>query len=389
MPGRRENFDFPPPEDGKCDVLIIAGEHSGDEQAARMLEGALERNPDLRVCALGGRALKRRGAQLLYDMTRHSVVGLVEVAKNYSHFKRLSAAVVRWIGEYRPRAVCFVDYPGFNLHVASELRKAGISVKGGGSVRLAYYISPQVWAWKARRRFKMAELLDSLAVIFPFEGKCYADTSLKAEFVGHPFMSGRYSSKVFFDRSGPLLFLPGSRRIAVGKIFPAMLETLALLPGERAVVPYPSGAVLEVLEGALERRPDLRGRVELVRISSEGRIGAKAVLMSSGTISLSACLEGIPGAIVYIANPLTYAIGRLLVSVKYLGIANILLDRPAWPEFIQGAAKPADIARRISECISRPDVVARTREDAKMLRLMLSAKNSRDASEWLLENASA
>lgn len=173
----------------------------------------------------GRKALRVRGAASL-DMTSFSVVGLVEVLKNYGFFKKLSEAVVDWIGKYRPKAVCFVDYPGFNLHIASILKRRGISQKGGGDVRLLYYISPQIWAWKASRRFKMAELLDSLAVIFPFETKCYADTNLDTHFVGHPFLSDSYQPPVVYDTDGEILLLSGSREIAVSRIFPVMCGAL-------------------------------------------------------------------------------------------------------------------------------------------------------------------
>lgn len=381
-----ESFRLPPPEDDACDLLIIAGEHSGDEQAARMMRKVIDKNPDLRVCALGGKALKRSGVQLLFDMTKFSVVGLVEVLKNYSYFKKLLEEVFEWIKKYEPRAVCFVDYPGFNLELAKMLKKGGLSLKGGGRIKLLYYISPQIWAWKARRRFKMAELLDELAVIFPFETKCYADTTLRATFVGHPFMAAEYESKVFYDESGPLLFMPGSRKIAVGKIFPIMLKTLRLLDGERVVVPYPSKGILEVLEHVMDKFPDLRERVKFQKVSISEKIGAKAVLMSSGTISLEACLQGIPGAIVYVANPVTYVVGRLLVAVDYLGIANILLDRPAWPEFIQSAARPRAIAKRIRACCDEAEVKARAQSDAETLRKMLKGKSDCGAADWLLNS---
>ncbi|MBO6102730.1 MAG: lipid-A-disaccharide synthase [Opitutales bacterium] len=384
MSGIARSFNFPPPEDGQCDFLIIAGEHSGDEQAARMLEKAREINPDASFCALGGRALKKRGAQLLFDMTSFSVVGLVEVLKNYSAFKKLSDELIGWIKKHRPKTVCFVDYPGFNLHIAKRLKDEGLSVKGGGGIVLKYYISPQIWAWKAKRRFKMAELLDELAVIFPFEPECYADTSLKTTFVGHPFMGESFKPKMYFDKDGALLFMPGSRKAAVEKIFPRMLGALRLLDGERAVVPYPSDLILGVLQGALKKFPDLEGRVELRKISDPARIGAKAALMSSGTISLSACLQAIPGAIVYVANPITYFVGRMFVKVEYLSIANIILKKPAWPEFIQFDAKPKSIADRIKACISDPRVLEQTRADSEALRRALTAPSSVSAAEWLL-----
>jgi lipid-A-disaccharide synthase len=379
-----EIYTFEPPDEDVCDILIIAGEHSGDEQAARMLKTAYELNPDLRICAIGGKSLRMAGAQLLYDLTKFSVVGIVEVLKNYSNFKKLSEEVLKWIRKYKPKTVCFVDYPGFNLHIAKLLKKEGLSKKGGGDIELKYYISPQIWAWKAHRRFKMAELLDELAVIFPFEPQCYNDTTLKTTFVGHPFVSPDFVPRVRYDEHAPLLFLPGSRKIAVQKIFPIMLKTLRKLDGENVIVPFPSRQIHDTLKQILKKFPDLQDRVTLRKIGGGEKIGTKAVLMSSGTISLSACLEGIPGAIVYKANPLTYIIGRLLVSIKYLGISNIILDKPAWPEFIQGAAQPSKIAERLRKCINDKDTIVQTKTDAETLRNVLSAPSSTNAGEWLL-----
>src|SRR3954470_3449247 len=140
---------LPPLTGTRVDVLIIAGEHSGDEHAARMVRELRAKQPGLTVAALGGPELASAGAQLLYDMTASSVVGLVEVLKNYSFFKALFAETLRWIETHRPRVVCLVDYPGFNLRLAAALRERGWSGKGGGKIRTVYYISPQIWAWKA------------------------------------------------------------------------------------------------------------------------------------------------------------------------------------------------------------------------------------------------
>ncbi len=160
------------------DVLVVTGEHSGDEHGARMVRELRAKQPGVTVAALGGPALAAAGAQLLYDLTESSVVGFVEVLKNLPKFRALFAETLRWITEHQPRAVCFIDYPGFNLRLAAALRERGLSVKGGGKIKTLYYISPQIWAWKAKRRFSMARELDALAVIFPFEVGCYADTTL-------------------------------------------------------------------------------------------------------------------------------------------------------------------------------------------------------------------
>src|SRR5262245_19902005 len=134
-------FGLPAPEGVQVDLLVVAGEHSGDEHAAKVVQELRAKNPRLKVCALGGPELAAAGAQLLHDLTATSVVGFVEVLKHYSFFKALFDATLRWIEQYRPRAVCFVDYPGFNLRLAAQLRERGLSVKGGGKIQMLYYIS--------------------------------------------------------------------------------------------------------------------------------------------------------------------------------------------------------------------------------------------------------
>jgi lipid-A-disaccharide synthase len=372
-------FRLPAPRDGKVDLLVIAGEHSGDEHAARMVGEFLAGRPGARVAALGGPLLEAAGAQLLFDLTASSVVGFVEVLRNFPFFRALFAETVRWIGEHRPSVVCLVDYPGFNLRLASELRTRGLSVKGGGSIRTCYYISPQIWAWKRGRRFTMARDLDALAVIFPFEAGCYADTDLPVEFVGHPFVRDDYTPPVSHDPAGPVLLLPGSRRQAVARIFPVLLEGYARFlrdGGDRdSVVIYPSADIRATLERA---SPPSR-----VRLHPAGApVAACAVLTSSGTMSMHCALAGIPGAIAYRANPLTYLLARWLVRVPYIGIANLLLGEPMYPEFIQGAASPAALAEELRKCLGDPARRERTKSQAVRLRALLS-RPAGGVAEWL------
>lgn len=364
-------------------MLFIAGEHSGDQHAAKLVRQLRVLRPEWQVVALGGPALKAAGAQLLFDLTASSVVGIVEVLKNYSFFKKLFAGVMSWIIEYKPRAVCFVDYPGFNLRLAKALFEAGISAKAGGSVKLLFYISPQIWAWKAGRRFTMAKHLDAMAVIFPFEVACYADTPLVPAFVGHPFLTEDYVSPVAYDPAGPVLLLPGSRKQAVARIFPVMLQGFQASGENRAVVLYPSDAIATVL-----RASSLPSNVELHRMTKEEDFGvqpvhASAVLTSSGTMSMHCALAGIPGAVVYRANPVTYLLGRWLVKVPYLGIANLLLKEPMYPEYIQGAATPDALAAEIKACIHDPERRRFTAEQANRLRAVLRQPTAGTAANWI------
>jgi lipid-A-disaccharide synthase len=374
---------LPPPVGGQVDLLIVAAEHSGDEHAARMLAAAKAKEPKLNVAALGGPRLAAAGAQLLRDLTATSAIGPGEVLKKIKFFRALIAEIVRWIGEHRPRAVCFVDSSTLNLRIAKALFEKGLSAKAGGPTKTLYLISPQIWASRAGRRYAMAKHLDGLAVIFPFEPECYADTGLKVEFVGHPFVAPGHAAPVAYAADGPVLLLPGSRKSSVSRIFPAILGGYLQSGVERdAVVLYPSEDILAVMRGA-----DVPARVEFLKMGDTGQpVAASAVLTSSGTMSLQCALAGIPGAVTYKTDAVTYWLGRWLVNVPYLGIANLLLKDPMYPEYIQGAATPEALATELRACVDDPARRERTAALAAKLRGLLEKPASGTAADWLLRH---
>jgi lipid-A-disaccharide synthase len=376
---------FDAPFGGRPDLLIIAGEHSGDEHAARLIAALKARDPDRKVACLGGVHLQAAGAQLLYDLTAVSIVGFVEVVKHYNFFKGLFLQTLDWIERYQPREICFVDYPGFNLRLAEQLHRRGLSRKGGGEIRLSYYIGPQIWAWKAKRRFKMARTLDRLGVIFPFEVACYQDTNLPVDFVGHPFVRPDYELPFIHDADGPVLLLPGSRTTAVGRIFPILLESFACAlvrsPELTACVVYPSQQILEQLSAILQSYPDLRHKIRF-EANGQTALPARAVLMSSGTMSLAVALSGIPGAMAYRLNPISYWMGRYLVKIPFIGIANILLARALHKEFIQGAANPKRLCEEILSA-SSPERVDEAAAAASELNRILRPPSHADAVDWI------
>ena len=152
-----------------------------------MVDALRRRRSQLKIAALRGEKLKAAGATLLYDLTQCSVVGIFEVLKNYGFFKKLFDKTLSWIKNNRPRHVCFVDYPGFNLELAKKIFQAGLCRKGVGDIVLHYYIGPQIWAWKARRQFNMALWLDGLGVFFPFAADRYKDNDLRLRLCGQSF----------------------------------------------------------------------------------------------------------------------------------------------------------------------------------------------------------
>ncbi len=381
--------DFPlrAPQRPDVDALVIVGELSGDEHAAKMVESAQATRPESNIVALGGPNLKASSADVILDMMSYSVIGIVEALKRYSEFKRLRDEIVNWIVTHRPKVVCFVDYPGLNLRIAQALADRGITAKTGGSTRLLFYISPQVWVWKAKRRFKMAELLDSLGVIFPFEVKSFEDTSLETRFVGHPFLADDYELPTRYDPGGPLLLLPGSRSAAVSRIAPVMFDALEAFlqkrPGSKVVCIYANATLKAALEAMLGERPKINEAVTLV--PNDTTVSASCVLTSSGTMSLNCALAGIPGAVVYRVHPVTYLFGKALVKIPYIGIANILLDTPLYPEFIQGAAKPDALSGELLDCLDNQDRIDKTRELSGRLRSILDKPAQGGPGSWLCE----
>lgn len=385
---------FPRPHSSaRPDFLFVAGEHSGDELSAGIITRILSKNPSLKIAAFGGNDMRDAGAQLLFNMTTFSAVGFVEVVSNIGFYKKLFARILDWIEKYRPRAICFTDFPGMNLRLEKALAKKGLSRKGGGDIAVYHYVSPQIWAWKPHRRFEMEKAVDSLGVLFPFETKCYADTSLDVRFVGDPFAAPDYVLPVRYAADAPVLLLPGSRPKPVARIFPILLGAWKIFrethPDKKAVVLHPDGNVLAILREIIGKNPDAARGISLVPVDSvaSSQQPASAVLMSSGTMSRTCSLAGIPGAILYCANPITWALGSYWVGdkVKYLGMANILLDRNVYPEFLQKNATPENLAARLSECFDSPaalEAIARDRDE--LLAMLRPKPGAPDAAEWLL-----
>jgi lipid-A-disaccharide synthase len=384
----KDEIYFEPQLYSECpDLFIIAGEHSGDEHAALMVKELLELKPNLKICAIGGNSLKTAGCHLLFDILPYSVVGFLEVLKHYKQFKVIFDKTLEWIERYRPKHICFVDYPGFNLRLAKALYEKKMSVKGGGSIALSYYISPQIWAWKANRKFQMQQWLDALAVILPFEVEHFKATSLPTAFVGHPFLSSYYNLNIAYDKEGPVLLLPGSRQKAVTYILPVLLEAFERYCKDfsdtetSAVIIVPNDELQKTAEHYLMHKPILKNRIQ-IRQSTEF-ISGSVVLTSSGTMSLKCALAGIPGAIVYKCNALTYCLGKLFIKIPYLGMCNILLNTPMYPEFIQSQAIPELLAKEIQTCRMLSERLESTVAHARRLNQLLNVSYKLTAGQWL------
>jgi len=234
----------------------------------------------------------------------------------------------------------------------------------------------------------MEKILDGLAVLFPFELDSYKDVDLPVTFVGHPFVRPGYKSPISYDESGPVALIPGSRVQPVERILPCFLDAFEILlrkfPDLDGLIPVPDAKIEQVVRALIEDRPDLRDRV-VVRDCKEG-IRARAVLMSSGTMSLACAIAGIPGVIAYRAHPLTYWLGRYLVRVPYLGMANLLLpDSPPYREFLQGAASGQSLAKAMSVFLESKESREPFEKSAQMLLGIVRQPSERGVTDWLLQ----
>ena len=384
------NSSFAKTSCGRVDLLVVAGETSGDEHESALVRELKNKFPDLRIAALGGEKLADSGAELLFDLVQHAVVGFFEVLKNYSFFRQLFVQTKHWIKQNQPKTVLLVDYPGFNLRLAEALKAEGVSCKGGGKVRVIQYISPQLWAWKPKRRFKMEKFIDSLAVIFPFEVECYRDVELPVFFVGHPFVSSNYESLVRLDEKGPMLLLPGSRLQPIQRILPVFLDAYQYLirrfPELKACVPVPDKKIQNLVCSILDGHPLIKDRIEVC--GNEKDLTGCVALMSSGTMSLACALEGLPGAIAYRAHPLTYLLGKGLINVKRLGMANLLLpERPPYTEFIQGAATGKNLSKEIERILTNQEAREDFSTSSKKLKKILYQDQDCELIDWVTKEA--
>jgi lipid-A-disaccharide synthase len=333
-----------------------------------------EREPGLTVFGAGGVKMKAAGMELVLDLTEHAVVGLWGVLKKYGTFRRMFFDLVRVAEERQPAAVVLVDYPGFNLRFAKQMKRRGIKV--------IYYISPQLWAWHASRSKQIERDVALMLTIFPFEKTWYAKHAprLRAEFAGHP-MAERFAGNPPTANRNPqlVLLLPGSRVEEVEQIFPIMQAVVDRLPAGVELV----AAAVDEKTAAMMRHP--RVRVE-VGTSLRWMQAAAVAITASGTATMECAFLGCPMVVIYKVNWLTYVVARLLVTVDWLAMPNVMAGRAIVPEFIQHDARPGRIAAAVNALLRDADQrVTMQRELAAVVNELGGRGASARAAELILK----
>jgi lipid-A-disaccharide synthase len=339
------------------EILIVAAEASADLHAARALDELRKIRPGIRAFGVGGPCLRAAGLETLYPAEDLNVMGIAEVLPKIPRILAVLRGMREAAAQRRPAVALLVDSPDFNLRLAKHLKRQGVKV--------VYYISPMIWAWRRGRARKIAKVVDRMLCILPFEERFYEGTGVSARFVGHPFAErlppGDTAS--YQDALGlpsgrtTIALLPGSRRSEIQRIFPAMLEAAERIkerhPDVQFVVPVAVTLPESALRPALARHATLD--VRLVAGRADEVVGASdAALVKSGTSTLESALMHRPMVVVYKMAWLSYWVARLLVRMSHFALVNILAGRTVVPELLQQEASPERMAAEIERLLSDP-----------------------------------
>lgn len=334
--------------------MVIAGEVSGDLHAGHLVHSLQEKVPDLHVWGIGGEKLQAAGVELLYDVDEMAVMGLSEVIQRYGFFKRVFNEMLDLATERRPDAVLLVDYPGFNLRFAKQAHARGLKV--------LYYVCPQVWAWNRKRIDRMAEFIDRLMVIFPFEVDVFKKTDLQVDFVGHPLVDEAEAANALpfadlcWGGEPRLALLPGSREHEVRRILPPMLEAAERIrrvhPGASFIIASPSKRIEQLIRDVMRDQHVSCNAMQIATGETREILRqADACWIASGTATIEAALMDCPMIVVYKTAWLTFLAGKLFVRIPHIGMVNIVARREICPELIQRRAKGAVLSRRMHELL--------------------------------------
>ncbi len=390
----------PPPNKPHPTILVVAGEASGEGHAARLVAALREQRPRAEFFGVGGEAMAAQGVRLLCPASELAVVGLSEVAGRLPAVLGALRDIARALKRERPALALLVDFPDFNFWVARLARYFQVPVM--------YYISPQVWAWRTYRVNTIARLVDRMVVIFPFEEEFYRARGVPVTYVGHPLRETLPPAPPRQEMLAAwglepdrltLALLPGSRESEVKRHLPFMLAGAKLIqqaiPTCQLLLPLAS----TVTEGMMERvlggesgsaAPCPLPPISCLKIlpgqSYEALVAADLAVVASGTATVEAALAGVPTVIVYRLAPLSYRVGRCLIRVPHIGMANLMAGERLFPELLQEDFTPEALAREVLSLVKEPGRLEHLRQGlARVVRSLGGPGASARAAQVALE----
>jgi len=357
-------------------ILIVSGEPSGDLHAANLVKDLKSLKPDLEFFGIGGDLSKAAGVDIVFDITTLALVGVVEVLRHMSTVKKAHDAVIARIDRERPDLAILVDYPGFNLKLAGDLAKRSIPV--------AYYISPQIWAWGRQRIHLIKKYVKKMVVFFKFEEELYKKYGVEAEFAGHPLLDVVKVTSPKADvlkkyglspDATTIALLPGSREFEVRTFLPVLARAAGLIDKKLRSVQFliskHPNRPLSVYENALK---GLDIDYRFVEGDLHNIVAASDLaIVASGTATLETAILGTPFILVYKANILTYALYKIVADIPFLCLANVIAGKEVAPELLQMNMTPEKISARTIDLLSDEYKLCAMREELAAVRASLGS----------------
>jgi lipid-A-disaccharide synthase len=350
-------------------LLLSCGEPSGDLYGAELVRRLRESVPDLDVFGLGGDRLRAEGSRLTAHVRELAVVGLLEVVSHLPRLRRVYRALLDEADAARPDLAVLIDYPDFNLRLARQLQKRGI--------RVYYYVSPQVWAWRRGRLRGMRETVSRMLVIFPFEEAVYREAGIPVTFVGHPLVDlvrpapdrDAFLRGCGLDPARPVVaVLPGSRPKEIAHNLEALAGAVDLLRERKPELQF-LVALAPSIDAAPLKRAFARSGARLVQDAAHSVLGAATLaLVASGTATVEAALLGVPMVVVYRISRLSYRLGRPFVSVPHFAMVNLIAGRAVVPELMQSDFTPERVAAAAARLLEDPERREAMRRDLAEVR---------------------
>ena len=365
-------------------LAIVAGEASGDLHASEVVRELKKLDPNLETFGIGGDLLAAEGMRVLHHAREMGIVGLFNVIRHLGMFRRVLDEMATTIDRERPDAVMLVDYPDFNLRLAKRCKAMGL--------RVIYYISPQIWAWRQGRVKQIARVVDRMLVIFPFEEDFYRKHNVPVTYVGHPLIDEMKVEDRRFRLSGqaglPVLqiaLLPGSRRHEIRELLPPMLDAVAILKKDREVdafiIQAPTISSAELLE--VMRQNGTFARI-VPHDAGETLSSAAAALSSSGTATLECAIAGVPVVVMYQLSPATHWLAKRLVKLQHFSLVNIVAGKKVVPELLQHDVNGFRIAQELAAILEPAQQERVRRELAEVTRKLGEPGASRRAAEAIM-----
>jgi lipid-A-disaccharide synthase len=362
-------------------VFLIVGEPSGDNLGGPLIKSLKEREPSLDIMGIGGPAMQAEGLDTLMPMEELCVMGLWEVLGQLPRLLRLVHATVEEIEERDPDYVITIDLPDFNFRVGKLLKQ-----RGKCKAKLVHYVAPTVWAWRPGRAKKIAEFLDGLLCLFPFEPEYFTAHGLSAKCVGHPLIEeniGAADTKTFrkeYDirpAAETLGLYFGSRGGEISRIAPIFLETLEVIketkPNLHVITPTLPAMEYQIID--VMRDSPVPYTICANPVDKWAAMAScDAAIAVSGTVGLELALAAVPHVIGYKMHPLSWFLLRQLATTKYAHLANILMDYPLVPEYLQGDCTSLKLAQAILEIMDGENKITNDTKDARHLRSMLEGE---------------